>query len=66
MVAAAIKTVPLGQAAGQRLLEALLQALPAAVERAMEVDEQQRQVFMPMLAVLSAQHETQYSRLFRS
>ncbi|MDQ3271088.1 MAG: urease accessory protein UreF, partial [Pseudomonadota bacterium] len=25
-----------------------------------------RQAFSPMLAILSSQHETQYSRLFRS
>jgi urease accessory protein len=66
MVAAAIKAVPLGQSAGQRLLDALVDAIPAAVGHALRLDEGARQAFMPMLAVLSAQHETQYSRLFRS
>jgi urease accessory protein len=28
--------------------------------------ESERQAFTPMLAILSAQHESQYSRLFRS
>jgi urease accessory protein len=66
MVAAAIKAMPLGQSAGQRLLDALVDAIPAAAEHALQLDEVERQAFMPMLAVLSAQHETQYSRLFRS
>jgi urease accessory protein len=30
------------------------------------MDGDQRQAFTPMLAILSSQHEAQYSRLFRS
>jgi urease accessory protein len=66
MVQAAIKAVPLGQAAGQRMLARLSREIPAAVAQAMSLDDTQRQAFTPMLAILSAQHETQYSRLFRS
>ncbi|MGC3986011.1 MAG: urease accessory UreF family protein [Pseudorhodoferax sp.] len=66
MVAAAVKAVPLGQSAGQRMLQRLAQAIPAAVEQALATPEEARQAFSPMLAILSAQHETQYSRLFRS
>ena len=66
MVQAAIKSVPLGQTAGQRLLARLSQQIPSAVQRAMDLSDDQRQAFSPMLAILSAQHETQYSRLFRS
>ena len=66
MVQAAIKTVPLGQSAGQRLLDALVAALPQAVDAAIALPPGQRQAFAPMLAILSARHETQYSRLFRS
>jgi urease accessory protein len=66
MVQAAIKAVPLGQAAGQRILARLAQDIPAAVDHALALDDTQRQSFSPMLAILSAQHETQYSRLFRS
>jgi urease accessory protein len=66
MVQAAIKAVPLGQSAGQRLLDALAAAVPSAVDRALATGLDQRQAFTPMLAILSAQHETQYSRLFRS
>lgn len=66
MVQAAMKAVPLGQAAAQRMLARLADAIPAAVERALATPDAARQAFAPMLAVLSAQHETQYSRLFRS
>ncbi len=66
MVAAAIKAVPLGQVAGQRMLQALGEAIPAAVDAAIRLKDEERQSFAPMLAILSAQHEAQYSRLFRS
>jgi urease accessory protein len=66
MVQAALKAVPLGQSAGQRILGALSDAVPAAVDAAMRFADSERQAFTPMLAILSAQHETQYSRLFRS
>lgn len=66
MVAAAIKAVPLGQVAGQRILHSLGEAIPAAVDGALALKEEERQAFAPMLAILSSQHEAQYSRLFRS
>jgi urease accessory protein len=66
MVQAAMRSVPLGQSAAQRMLSRLIDALPAAVQAAAALGDDQRQAFTPMLAILSAQHETQYSRLFRS
>ena len=66
MVQAAIKSMPLGQSAGQRILQALAAEIPAAIDHAMALHDDERQAFSPMLAILSAQHETQYSRLFRS
>jgi urease accessory protein len=66
MVQAAIKSVPLGQSAGQRILSTLTEAIPLAVDQALQADDANRQAFSPMLAILSAQHEAQYSRLFRS
>ena len=66
MVQAALKAVPLGQSAGQRILAALLGDIPAAVDSASAMPDSERQAFTPMLAILSAQHEAQYSRLFRS
>ncbi len=65
-VQAAVKAVPLGQSAGQRVLAALVAELPGAVEQALQQAPGERQAFTPMLAILSSQHEAQYSRLFRS
>jgi urease accessory protein len=66
MVQAALKAVPLGQNAGQRILARLAGEIPVAVDHALKLTDTDRQAFSPMLAILSAQHETQYSRLFRS
>ena len=66
MTQAAIKSVPLGQSAGQRILSALADRIPAAVDHALALAPGAQQAFSPMLAILSAQHEIQYSRLFRS
>jgi urease accessory protein len=66
MVQAAIKSIPLGQSAGQRILSALTAEIPGAVNIALSLPDIERQAFSPMLAILSAQHEIQYSRLFRS
>jgi urease accessory protein len=66
MVQAALKAVPLGQNAGQRTLALLAADVPAAVDAAIAMRAGERQAYAPMLAILSAQHETQYSRLFRS
>ncbi|WP_439519959.1 urease accessory protein UreF [Hydrogenophaga sp.] len=66
MVQAAIKSVPLGQSAGQRMLARLARQIPDAVDHAMALTDDRRQAFTPLLAILSARHETQYSRLFRS
>ncbi len=66
MTQAAIKAVPLGQSAGHRILQARVKDIPAAFDPAAALLDDERQAFSPMLAILSAQHETQYSRLFRS
>lgn len=66
MVSAAVKAVPLGQSAGQRILARLAAEIPAVVEQALQLHYGDKMAFAPMLAILSAQHETQYSRLFRS
>lgn len=69
MAQAAIKAVPLGQSAGQRLLATLAEALPALAEAALATaasGDGARQNLSPMLAIQSARHEAQYARLFRS
>jgi urease accessory protein len=62
-VMAALKAVPLGQTAGQRILLSLGGRLEAIADQAPSVWLSN---FVPGLAMLSTQHETQYSRLFRS
>jgi len=66
MTQAALKAVPLGQVSGQKILARLAQEIPEAVQHAIALNDDDRQAFCPMLAVMSARHETQYSRLFRS
>lgn len=65
-VAAAIKLVPLGQTAGQRILSRAVGAIPAVVERALTLSDDDIGCVAPAAAIGSALHETQYSRLFRS
>jgi urease accessory protein len=66
MVQAAVKAAPFGQSAGQRILARLSREIPAAVDSALLLGDEDRQAFSPMLAIFSSQHEIQYSRLFRS
>jgi urease accessory protein len=65
-VMAAVKSVPLGQSAGQRLLAALGPRVAAHAAAAHAFRDDDIGGFAPALAVLSSHHETQYSRLFRS
>jgi urease accessory protein len=63
---AAVRLIPLGQTSGQRILSSVLRAIPACVEHALEVLDDDIGNLAPALAMGSAWHETQYSRLFRS
>ena len=65
-VMAALKAVPLGQAAGQRLLADLGSKIPAVAVDARKLPESAWSNFTPAFAIACARHETQYSRLFRS
>ncbi|MHA3058000.1 urease accessory protein UreF [Acinetobacter sp. ANC 5584] len=65
-VLAAVKTVPLGQIAGQRILWHVHGLIPDAIQRAMQLQDHDISSTLPNYAMLSMQHETQYSRLFRS
>lgn len=65
-VMAALKAVPLGQTDGQKILLALGARLEAMAQAAAARADNELGNFAPGLALLSSQHETQYSRLFRS
>ncbi|CAG9255674.1 Urease accessory protein UreF [Paraburkholderia unamae] len=64
--AAALKAVPLGQLAGQRIIVALRPEIEKAVARALATPPESLNTFAPQLGILSGRHESQYSRLFRS
>lgn len=63
---AAVKLVPLGQTAGQRILHALIPTLQSIVERALELSDEDISTAGVMQTLASARHESQYTRLFRS
>lgn len=65
-VMAAIRLVPLGQVAGQKMLVTLSARIPVVVEAARNLADDDISTFAPGLALASARHETQYTRLFRS
>lgn len=65
-VAAAIKLVPLGQTDGQRLLLGFIQDIGAAVDVGLGLTDDEIGASAPGVALASALHETQYTRLFRS
>lgn len=65
-VLAAVKTIPLGQMSGQRILWHLHGLIPQVVEQATQLNDSEISSALPQYAMLSMHHETQYSRLFRS
>jgi urease accessory protein len=65
-VSSALKAVPLGQVAGQRILVAAQSAVARSVAKAERIADDELANLLSALAIASARHETQYSRLFRS
>ncbi|MEH6813746.1 MAG: urease accessory UreF family protein [Motiliproteus sp.] len=65
-VAVACKTVPLGQTAAQKLLLGLMPCIEQAVTTALALEDEELGATLPGVAMASALHETQYSRMFRS
>jgi len=65
-VMAAVKAVPLGQTAGQRMLLELGEHLPRLVEAAASANIATTHNYLPAFAIACSRHETQYTRLFRS
>lgn len=61
-----VKSVPLGQVSGQRLLLSLQPELERAAQTAMHLSDDELSNWSPGLSLLSMQHEVQYSRLYRS
>ena len=61
-----VKSVPLGQVSGQRLLLSLRAELETAAQHAQSIADDELSNWSPGLSLMSMQHEVQYSRLYRS
>lgn len=61
-----VKSVPLGQVAGQRLLLALRPDIERAARIARELPDEALSNWTPGLSMLSMRHEVQHGRLYRS
>lgn len=65
-VSAASRLVAFGPMASQRVLSQVLALIPAVIEGALALEDDQIGASLPRLALGSARHETQYCRIFRS
>lgn len=65
-VSVAMKTVPLGQVAGQRVLNEISATLPLLIEKVLALPDEHLGTVTSALAIAGCRHETQYCRLFRS
>jgi urease accessory protein len=61
-----VKSVPLGQVAGQRLLLSLRADIEQAAASAQAIPDDAMSNWAPGLSMLSMQHEVQHGRLYRS
>ncbi|MDJ0880534.1 MAG: urease accessory UreF family protein [Gammaproteobacteria bacterium] len=66
LVLSAVKIIPLGQTAGQQVVFQLSERLPDITRKAQSVTDADIGASSMALAIASSQHETQYTRLFRS
>ncbi len=61
-----VKSVPLGQVAGQRMLLSLRPDIERAALRAQTLGDEAMSNWSPGLSILSMRHEVQHGRLYRS
>jgi urease accessory protein len=65
-VLAAVRLVPLGQSAGQRLLHQLIESMPALCDQALRLSDDDIGTSAVSQTLAGSLHESQYTRLFRS
>jgi urease accessory protein len=65
-VGAATRLIPLGQTDAQRVLSTVIERAAAGMDAALRREDHELGSSTPGQLLLSAKHETQYSRLFRS
>jgi len=66
LVVAAVRLIPLGQSAGQKLLWVLQESVITLIEFAQNAEESDLYCWSAGIGLASMQHETLYSRLYRS
>ncbi|MEG3435939.1 urease accessory protein UreF [Pannus brasiliensis CCIBt3594] len=66
LITAGVRTIPLGQTAGQSVLLKLQPRLLRATEEILQLPDDRLESWSWGLSLASIAHETQYSRLFRS
>lgn len=66
LVLSAIKIIPLGQTAGQQVIYHLGSMIPEVIAEAKQVADADVGASSMAVAIASARHETQYTRIFRS
>ncbi len=66
LITSGVKLIPLGQTAGQELLLELQPLISTAVEKILVLEDDELSCCSWGLSLASMQHETQYTRLFRS
>lgn len=65
-VMAAVKAMPLGQTAGQRMLLNLGESISRIAGTVLNMPLEEANNFLPAFSIASCLHETQYARLFKS
>jgi len=66
IVSAGLRLLPLGHHEGQAVLTKVLDRLPAAVDRILQMKDEPLRSFNPVLDIEQMNHQYLYSRLFRS
>ena len=66
LVSAGVRLIPLGQSAGQRVIATLEPVIAAVARRVETIPLDEIGTAAPLVDWCSMQHETQYTRLFRS
>jgi urease accessory protein len=66
MTLCGVKIIPLGQMAGQRILQACIKQIPALVKTGLSRNDEEIGLSSPAQAIASSLHETQYTRIYRS
>lgn len=65
-VSALARLIPLGPIAGQKLMSALIPAVERVASKGLSTEDDDIGASAPILAIASALHEEQYTRIFRS